>query len=70
MIGKEILLKKFNSNISTETAQSLLKSNGIVSIIKIVGGIQFRGELGDSYGSDLYVLERDYERAKQIIENK
>ena len=69
-MGKEILLKKFNSNISTETAQNLLKSNGIVSIIKIEGGIEFRGALGDRYGSDLYVLEKDYKRAKQIIENK
>jgi len=69
-MGKEILLKKFNSNILTETAQNLLKSNGIVSIIKIEGGISFRGALGDGYGSDLYVLEKDYKRAKQIIENK
>jgi len=69
-MGKEILLRKFNSNLLTEATQNLLKSNGIVSIIKIEGGIQFRGALGDSYGSDLYVLEKDYKRAKQIIENR
>jgi len=67
---KEILLKKFNSNLLTEAAQNLLKSNGIVSIIKVEGGIEFRGALGDSYGADLYVLKKDYKRAKQIIENK
>ena len=69
-MGKEILLKKFNSNILTEATQNLLKSNGIVSIIKVEGGIEFRGALGDSYGADLYVLEKDYKRAKQIIENR
>jgi len=69
-MGKEILLKKFSSNLLTEATQNLLKSNGIVSIIKIEGGISFRGALGDSYGADLYVLEKDYKRAKQIIENK
>jgi len=67
---KEILLKKFNSNLLTEATQNLLKSNGIVSIIKVEGGIEFRGALGDSYGADLYVLEKDYKRAKQIIENR
>jgi len=69
-MGKEILLKKFNSNLLTEATQNLLKSNGIVSIIKVEGGIEFRGALGDSYGADLYVLEKDYKRAKQIIENR
>jgi len=65
-----ILLKKFNSNLLVEAAQNLLKSNGIASTIKVEGGIEFRGALGDSYGADLYVLEKDYKRAKQIVENK
>ena len=67
---KGILLKKFNSNISAETAQNLLKSCGILSTIKIEGGIEFRGALGDSYGADLYVLEKDCKKAIQIIEGK
>jgi len=67
---KEILLKKFNSNILAETAQNLLKSCGIPNTIKIEGGIEFRGALGDSYGADLYVLEKDYKEAIQIIEGK
>lgn len=67
---KEILLKKFNSNLLAESAQILLKNCGIVSIIKTEGGIEFRGALGDSYGANLYVLEKDYKRAKEIIENK
>jgi len=63
-------LKRFNSNILAETVQSLLKSNGIASVIKVEGGVEFGWALGDSYGADLYVLEKDYKRAKEIIENK
>lgn len=69
-MGKEILLKKFNSNLLAESAQGLLKNCGIASTIRVEGGIEFRGALGDSYGADLYVLEKDYKRAKEIIENK
>ncbi|MFA4998562.1 MAG: DUF2007 domain-containing protein [Candidatus Paceibacterota bacterium] len=64
---KEVLLKKFNSNLLAESVQILLKSCGIASIIKVQGGIEFRGALGDSYGADLYVLEKDLKRAKEII---
>lgn len=67
---KQILLKKFNSNILAETVQNLLKSYDIKSIIKIEGGVEFRGALGDSYGADLYVLEKDCKKAIEIIENK
>ena len=67
---KEILLKRFNSNLLAEAAQNLLKSYGITSYLKIEGGIEFRGALGDSYGAKLYVLEKDYKRAREIIENK
>jgi len=67
---KEILLKKFNSNLLAEAAQNLLKSYSIASYLKVEGGIEFRGALGDSYGADLYVLEKDYKRAKEIVENK
>jgi len=69
-MGKEILVKKFNSNLLAESIQSLLKSHGIASTLRVEGGIEFRGALGDSYGADLYVLEKDYERAKKIIENE
>ena len=67
---KEILLKKFNSNLLAKSAQNLLKKYGIASILKVEGGIEFRGALGDSYGADLYVLEKDYKKAKQIIESE
>lgn len=67
---KEILLKKFNSNLLAESTQILLKNCGITSTLRVVGGIEFRGALGDSWGADLYVLEKDYKRAKQIIENE
>jgi hypothetical protein len=67
---KEILLKKFNSNMLAEATQNLLKSYNIKSIIKVEGGIEFRGALGDNYGADLYVSEKDYKEAIQIIDNK
>ncbi len=66
----EILLKKFNSNILAEAAQNLLKSHGIESTIKIEGGASFRGALGDNYGADLWVLEKDFQRAEEIINHK
>ena len=70
MNNKEIRIKKFNSNTIAEAARNLLKSHGIESIIKVEGGIEFQGALGDSYGADLYVLDRDYEKAKEILEQE
>ena len=66
-MAKETLLKRFNSNTLAETAQNLLKSYGITSFLKVEGGVRFRGDLGDIYGADLYVSEKDYEKAKEII---
>jgi len=67
---KEVLLKKFNSNMLAEAAQQLLKSHGLASVIKVRGAVAFRGFLGDNYGADLWVLERDFEKAKKIINNE
>ncbi len=69
-MAKQVLLKKFGSNLLAEAAQNLLKSRGIPSLIKVTGGIEFRGALGDSWGADLWVLEKDFKKAKEIIENK
>ncbi|HOC53959.1 MAG TPA: DUF2007 domain-containing protein [Candidatus Pacearchaeota archaeon] len=66
-MSKEVLLKKFNSNLLAEATQNLLRKYNIKSIIKVEGGIDFRGALGDNYGADLYVLEKDYKEAMNII---
>lgn len=53
-----------------EAAKILLKSYGIESMIKVEGGIDFRGAMGDSYGADLYVLEKDLQKAQAILNQK
>ena len=68
--NKEVLVKKFNSNMLAEAAKILLKSYGIESYIKVEGGIDFRGAMGDSYGADLYALEKDLQKAKAILDNE
>jgi hypothetical protein len=68
MNNKEIKVKRFNSNTMAETARGLLKRYGIESMIKVEGGVEFQGALGDSFGADLYVLDKDYEKAKSILD--
>ncbi len=70
MSNKDVKVKNFNSNMLAESAKNLLKEHGIESIIKVEGGIEFQGALGDSFGADLYVLDKDYEKAKEIIEHE
>lgn len=66
-MNKLIFLKSFNSIILAEFARNLLKSHNINSIIKN-SGVEFPGDLGDSFGGELYVLEKDYEKAKEILD--
>jgi len=65
---KEILLKSFPSNTLAEIAQNFLKSYGILSFLK-AGGLGFKEYKGDSNEADLYVLEKDYQRAKDLLDD-
>jgi len=64
-----VKLKRFSSICEAELAKSLLESFGIKSIIKN-SGIQFSGDLGDGYGADLFILQKDFDRANEILEEK
>ncbi len=60
-------LKRFNSIMECELMQRILEKHGIAGILKN-SGLQFPRDLSDSFGADLYVPERDLERAIEIVE--
>ena len=60
-------VKFFNSIVEAELAKNLLKESNIESSIQR-RGVQFPGDMGDSYGADLLVDEKDVEKVKEILE--
>lgn len=60
------LLKRFNSLMECELMQRILEKHGIAGVIKN-SGLQFPRDLGDSFGSDLFVAEGDLNRAWDIL---
>jgi|AntAceMinimDraft_16_1070373.scaffolds.fasta_scaffold88306_2 hypothetical protein len=64
-----IFLKSFSSITEAELAKNILKSQDIISIIKNAG-VKFPGDLGDSYGANLFVPKKDFEKAKEILEQR
>ena len=53
--------------MEAELARNMLEANGIKSLVQS-RGIHSSGIPIDRYGADLFVLERDFERAKEILE--
>ncbi|MFH1780699.1 MAG: DUF2007 domain-containing protein [Candidatus Nealsonbacteria bacterium] len=64
---ESIIIKRFNSIVEAELAKNLLKENGIESLVRR-RGIRFPGDMGDSFGADLFVNKKDAEKAKEILE--
>jgi len=64
-----VFLKRFSSIMEAELTKSLLESQGINCIIKN-GGLKFVGDLGDGYGADLFIPKKDFEKAKEILDQK
>ena len=62
-----IKIKFFNSITKAELAGNLLKSNSIESSVNRLG-IEFPGDRGDSFGAELFVDEKDFNKAKEILE--
>lgn len=62
----EILLKIFDSLSEAKLAKNLLEKYGIKSIIQR-GPLVAIGEIGDIGRTDLFVLEKDIEKAKEIL---
>ena len=63
-----VKIKFFTSIVEAELAKNILQENGIKSIVQ-KRGVNFPGDLGDSYGADLFVAEKDMEEAKKILGN-
>ena len=60
-------IKFFNSIAEAELAKNLLKESGVESSVQR-RGVEFPGDMGDSYGADLFVAENDIVKAKGILE--
>ncbi|MDD3170586.1 MAG: DUF2007 domain-containing protein [Candidatus Paceibacterota bacterium] len=59
-------IKFFNSIAGAELVKNLLKEHGINASVQR-RGLQFPGDLGDSYGADLFVPEKDVKKAEDIL---
>lgn len=62
-------IKKFNSIAEAELAKNLLEKRGIIAMLKNKG-VEFPGDMGDSYGADLFVAGKDMKEAKKILEKE
>jgi hypothetical protein len=67
MANKMIKIKFFNSILEAQLAGNLLKEHGIQNWVQ-KRGMEFPGDLGDSYGAELSVMEKDIKNAKEILE--
>jgi len=63
-----IKVKFFNSILVAEAAKNLLREHGIEALVQ-KRGLEFPGDLGDSYGADLFVAEEDVEKAREILKD-
>jgi len=62
-----IKIKFFNSIVEAQLLGNLLKEHGIENWVQ-KRGLEFPGDLGDSYGAELLVAEKDVEKAREILE--
>lgn len=65
---KQILLKSFNSVMEAELVKNLLQASGINSVVQKKGLEWAEGAGGDVAGADLFILEKDVEKAKEILD--
>ena len=65
---KIVFLKRFTTMMEAELAQNLLKEEGIISTMQTTRLNMFAPG-GDVLGSmDLFVAEKDFEKAKEIFD--
>lgn len=62
---KEISIKFYNSIAEVELAKNLLKEQNIPAYVRNRGVDP--GDMGDNYGADLFVADKDEKRAKEIL---
>lgn len=61
-----IKIRFFNSIAEAELTKNLLKEHGVEAFVERKG-VEFPGDLGDSYGAELRVAERDAEKAEEVL---
>ena len=57
----------FNSIALAQLAGNRLRENGIENWVQ-KRGVQFPGDLGDSYGAELFIAEKDFKKAAEILQ--
>lgn len=62
-----VFLKHFNSIVLAKLAKNMLEIKRVKSVLRNTG-LEFPEDLGDSYGADLYVPEKQFKKAKEILE--
>lgn len=61
-----IKIKFFNSIIEAELVKNLLKKYKIESMVQRKG-LKYPRDMGDSYGANLFVTEKDIDKAKELL---
>lgn len=68
---KQVCIKNFSTEIEAELAQNMLEARGIKSVIQRGGYGAGAGPAASGVlGADLFVLEKDFEEAKNLLEQK
>lgn len=67
-VAHMIKIRFFNSIAEAELTRNLLKGHGIEAFVERKG-LEFPGDLGDSYGAELRVAESDVEKAKEVLDD-
>ena len=65
---EEIVVKSFATEQEAELAKNLLQTYGVNSFVQ-GRGVHSSGIPSDRYGADLFVLEKDAESAKELLES-
>lgn len=61
-----IFLRHFSSIMEADLAKNLLAQHKIQSVVRN-NGVKFPGDMGDSYGADLFVLDTHAAEATEIL---
>jgi len=65
---KQICVKNFRTEMEAELVQNMLQARGIKSVIQKEGGVLNGGvATAGGLGVDLFVLEKDFEEAKELL---
>lgn len=65
---KEIKIKNFPTRIEAEIGKTMLRSHGIESFLQLEG-VHSSGIPNETLGVDLYVLEKNMEKARELLES-